>query len=87
MVFATISRDSIRSVSFSFQYIKNIKREKRKRFMKTISKQEMEKLVKNKIIHNTARGLVDKYGNPTGFYRTKTRRYIEDKYADMAKKL
>lgn len=55
--------------------------------MKTISKQEMEKLVKNKIIHNTARGLVDKYGNPTGFYRTKTRRYIEDKYADIAKKL
>lgn len=54
--------------------------------MKEITKEEMNLLVAKKIVHNSKKGYVDKYGNEVGFYRTRNRRYIEDKFADMAKK-
>ena len=47
----------------------------------------MELLIKNKIIHNSHRGMVDKNENPIGYYGTKTKIYIEDKYVNMAQKL
>lgn len=47
----------------------------------------MDTLLKNGIIKQTSRGIFSKDGKPTGFYRTKTNRYIEDKYVDIARTL
>lgn len=55
--------------------------------MKEIKKEAVELLEKKKIIHNSGRGYVDKFGNVVGFYRTRNKRYIEDKYVDIAKRL
>lgn len=55
--------------------------------MKEIKKESVELLEKKKIIHNSGRGYVDKFGNVVGFYRTRNKRYIEDKYVDIAKRL
>ena len=55
--------------------------------MKEIKKEEVELLLKRKFIKNSSNGLVDKHGNSVGFYRTRNKRYIEDKYADIVKKL
>lgn len=55
--------------------------------MKLINKEEMKKLENHGDIRNTVRGYVDKRGFTIGFYRTRHRTYIEDKYADIAKKL
>lgn len=55
--------------------------------MKEISKEEIRKLVSKKYIHNSKFGFVDKRGFKVGFYRTRNKRYIEDKYADIASKI
>ena len=55
--------------------------------MKEIRKEDVELLISKKIIKNTTKGFVDKNENQIGFYRTRNRRYIEDKYVDIAKKL
>ena len=57
--------------------------------MKKISKDEIEKLIKAGIIENTNQGYVNpKKDYRVGFYKTcGGHRYIEDWYADMAKKL
>ena len=55
--------------------------------MKQISNEEMKKLIKNKYIHNSRKGFVDKNGENVGFYRTRNKRYIEDKYLDIARKI
>lgn len=55
--------------------------------MKEIKKEAVELLEKKKIIRNSSRGYVDKFGNVVGFYRTRNKRYIEDKYIDIAKRL
>lgn len=55
--------------------------------MKEITKEEMELLIKKNIVHNSSNGFIDKYGNIIGFYRTRNKRYIEDKYVDIAKKV
>lgn len=55
--------------------------------MKQISKEEMKKLIDNKCIYNSAKGYVDKKGYTVGFYRTRNKRYIEDSYVDIARKL
>lgn len=55
--------------------------------MKQISKEEMDLLLKNGIVRNSNDGIVDKQGYNVGFYRTRNRRYIEDKYVDIAKDL
>lgn len=55
--------------------------------MKEIKKEAVELLEKKKIIRNSDRGYVDKFGNVVGFYRTRNKRYIEDKYVDIAKRL
>ena len=39
------------------------------------------------IIHNTAKGYVDRNGNLASYYKTNNKRYIGDKYAMLAKKL
>lgn len=55
--------------------------------MKEITKEAVELLEKRKYIRNSDRGYVDKFGNVVGFYRTRNKRYIEDKYVDIAQKL
>lgn len=55
--------------------------------MKEITKEEMELLLNKGIMRNSRRGLVDKNGFTIGFYRTRNKRYIEDKYVGIAKKL
>lgn len=55
--------------------------------MKEIKSNEMKELLQNKIVKSTNRGLVNENGDIVGVYRTRNKRYIEDKYADMAKSL
>lgn len=55
--------------------------------MKLITKEEMNVLIKKGYLRNSNRGLVDRHENIVGFYRTRNKRYIEDKYADIARKL
>ena len=55
--------------------------------MKEIKKEAIELLEKKKIIRNSNRGYVDKRGNTIGFYHTRNKRYIEDKYVDIANKI
>ena len=55
--------------------------------IKQISKEEMTKLLKHNYVKNTKYGIVNNNGSSVGYYRTRHRRYIEDKYADLAKTL
>lgn len=55
--------------------------------MKQISNEEMKKLIDNNYVRNSGCGFVDKHGYIVGYYRTRHKRYIEDKYADIAKKI
>lgn len=55
--------------------------------MKEIKKEELELLIEKKIIRNSTKGFVDKYGNAICFYRTRNKRYIEDKYSEIVQKL
>jgi len=55
--------------------------------LKQISNEEMKKLIDNKYLRNGSKGFVDKRGDTVGFYRTRNKRYIEDRYVDIAKKL
>lgn len=54
--------------------------------MKLITKEEMEVLLKHNVVRNSHRGIIDKRGFPVGFYRTRNKRYIEDKYVGIARK-
>ena len=58
-------------------------------YLKEISKQEIEKLIKNGFIKNTHQGYINPKKNyRIGYYKTcGNQRYIEDWYSDMAKKL
>lgn len=54
--------------------------------MKEITKEGMDLLIKKGLIINSKKGFTDKEYNPVGFYRTKNKRYIENKFADFAKR-
>ena len=60
-------------------------------YLKEISKEGIEKLIKNGFLKNTSKGYVNPKKNyHVGYYRTNgagAKRYIEDFYADMAEKL
>ena len=57
------------------------------KIIKQISKQGIEKLLKDGIIRNTHRGYVNpKNGECIGFRKTVHKRYIEDYYADLVVK-
>ena len=47
----------------------------------------MKKLITTGYVRNSNKGLVDKRGELVSFYRTRNKRYIEDKYADIVAKL
>ena len=54
--------------------------------IKAVTQSEMNYLVKNNILRNTKRGYVNDKGFIVGFYRTRTKRYLEDRYVDRARK-
>ena len=54
--------------------------------MKLITKEEMNVLFEKGYLRNSNRGIVDKKENTVGFYRTRNKRYIEDKYVNIARK-
>lgn len=57
-------------------------------FIKHITKDGIKKLLSKGIIKNTHRGYVSKNGSEVGYYMTSgKKRYIQDKYADIAEKL
>ena len=47
----------------------------------------MDILLKNNVVRNTNRGFIGQNDYTVGFYRTRNRRYMEDKYVDIAKRL
>ena len=55
--------------------------------MKEITKKEIDILLKNNVVRNTNRGFIGQNDYTVGFYRTRNRRYMEDKYVDIAKRL
>ena len=63
-------------------------KQKEVKIIKQISKQGIEKLLKDGVIRNTYRGYVNpKNGEHIGFYKTcGGQRYIEDYFADLVMK-
>lgn len=45
----------------------------------------MNALMNNGILRNSHHGIVDKNGFTVGFYKTRNKRYIEDKYVAIAR--
>ena len=67
--------------------IERIQYRKKWKIIKQISKQGIEKLLKDGIIRHTHRGYVNpKNGEHIGFYKTVHKKYIEDYYADLVMK-
>ena len=67
--------------------IERIQNRKKWKIIKQISKQGIEKLLKDGIIRHTHRGYVNpKNGEHIGFYKTVHKKYIEDYYADLVMK-
>ena len=71
------------------QYLRVNIKQRNEFYLKEISKQEIEKLIKANIIKNTGKGYVNPKKNyRVGYYKTcGGHRYIEDKFADIAKRL
>ena len=64
-------------------------KQKEVKIIKQISKQGIEKLLKDGVIRNTHRGYVKANGEHIGYYKTcgaSKKRYIEDYYADLVMK-
>lgn len=55
--------------------------------MEQITKKQMDVLIENGILKNTREGIVTPDGMPTGFYQTRNKKYIEEKYVCIAKDL
>lgn len=55
--------------------------------MKEITKEAIEALERNNVIRNTSDGFVDHRGNSIGFHKARKKRYVEDKYVDIAARL
>lgn len=55
--------------------------------MKEVKSEEMRVLQAKGIIKNSSNGFVNKEGVQVGFYRTRNKRYLEDSYVDIAKRL
>ena len=73
-----------RAVIYNTLQKKKIKEDKK---LKQITKEEMALLLDKGIVRNSHQGIVDKNGFTVGFYRTRNKRYIEDKYVGIARKL
>lgn len=57
------------------------------KIIKQISKEQIEKMLKDEVIRNTHRGYVKANGGHIGYYKTcGGQRYIEDYYVDLLEK-
>ena len=66
--------------------IERIQYRKKWKIIKQISKQGIERLLKEGVIRNTRKGYVNSNGEHIGFYKTVHKKYIEDYYADLVMK-
>jgi len=55
--------------------------------MEPITKEQLNALIENGILKNTREGIINNDGLPAGFYKTRHKRYIEEKYLYIAKTL
>lgn len=55
--------------------------------MKQITNEEVQLLVQNGYIKNTRRGYINERGFSVGFTCTRGKKYIEEKYANIAENL
>lgn len=55
--------------------------------MKEITKEELNILIENNVVKNSNRGFLGQNNYKIGFYRTRHKRYMEDRYVDRAKRL
>ena len=81
---AVCTETDCKAVTYNTLQKKNTKEDTK---LKQITKEEMTLLLDKGIVRNSHRGIVDKNGFTVGFYRTRNRRYIEDKYVGIARKL
>ena len=56
-------------------------------YLKQISKEEIQKLLKAGIIRNTNYGYIDQKGRHIGYYKSVHKRWIEDRFANKAQTL
>ena len=61
-------------------------KQKEVKIIKQISKQGIEKLLKDGVIRNTRKGYMNSNGECIGFRKTVHKRYIEDYFADLVMK-
>ena len=55
--------------------------------MEQITQEQINALIENGILRNTREGIVNTDGLPAGFYKTRHKKYIEEKYLYIAKTL
>lgn len=56
-------------------------------YLKQISKEEIQKLLKAGIIRNSNYGYIDQKGRHIGYYKSVHKRWIEDRFANQAQTL
>lgn len=56
-------------------------------YLKQISKEEIQKLLKAGIIRNSNYGYIDQKGRHIGYYKSVHKRWIEDRFANKAQTL
>ena len=56
-------------------------------YLKQISKEEIQKLLKAGIIRNSNYGYIDQKGRHIGYYKSVHKRWIEDRFANQVQTL
>lgn len=56
-------------------------------YLKQISKEEIQKLLKSGVIRNSNYGYIDQKGRHIGYYKSVHKRWIEDRFANQAQTL
>lgn len=56
-------------------------------YLKQISKEEIQKLLKAGIIRNSNYGYIDQKGRHIGYYKSVHKRWIEDRFVNQAQTL
>lgn len=56
-------------------------------YLKQISKEEIQKLLKAGVIRNSNYGYIDQKGRHIGYYKSVHKRWIEDRFANQAQTL
>lgn len=56
-------------------------------YLKQISKEEIQKLLKAGVIRNSNYGYIDQKGRHIGYYKSVHKRWIEDRFVNQAQTL